>query len=537
MAFNVLGTLQALANPSAGFASPMMGGVQPPMFGGRDENTVYAPEAEAPMSFQAAPGAGDSNILQRIAGGGINPQTISEGPLQLPGMGAVDTSVAPAPQVQAKPQRSPRDRRSVIDIIGGLADTFATVGGAAPLYQPTLDAREGRQMMRADREMAIEDRDRQIDLDGLNRRILEQRLTSGEIEIGDAQREMVGQAASGLRNVFGKYGVEGVKRAWPLLSQQLQIPPERAQAIGQALEANPEETIRALESVIGDDGQGGYGLQPFYATDSQGNLRAYQLNKDGSVKEIQPGEGISPAPPVRSIDTGSEQIIYGSRDGRPIRIMPKSGGPQTGERPVVNAQGQVIGYEPVSGSELENERFAPVREEVSSLEKIEAALTNNAATLSTMESAIDRMAESGAMYTDEQGIAGRIGAFGQQNLPFVEQVFNPEATTARSDIESGGMDAIMSLRPLLQQAQEAGVTMSSRMMDTPRELELQLQTIINASDEESARTAYTRFRDRYNEALNYVRGRQKELRRRLPAQRQQPRQSQQPSGSPTVSNW
>ena len=213
--------------------------------------------------------------------------------------------------------------------------------------------------------------------------------------------------------------------------------------------------------------------------------------------------------------------------------MPVSGGPERGERPIVNEQGQVIGYTPVAGSELENERGSADREQLDIYRGLESAMVSAAPNLEIMDSALTRMADSGAMYTSDQGLGGRTGAFASQNLPFVEQIFNQEATTARTDIQSAGMDAIMTLRPLIQQATGAGVTMTSRMMDTPRELELQLETVINATDEDSARKAYNRFRERYDEALNYVRGEQIRLNR---SSGQREPIAPQDSG-PSVSNW
>jgi hypothetical protein len=504
--------------------------------GGQDPYNPAPPMPGFNPEATMQPGQRPQNVLEALSRS-LAPVSVNQGPLPLPALDQVDAGVmqAPQPDVAAAPrvERSQRDRRSILDIIGGIADTVATVGGAPALYQPSLDAQEARQMMRADRDMAIEDRARGIDLDGLNRKLLEQRLSAGDIEINESQREMLGQAAGGLRSAFTKYGPEGVSRAWTLISQQLQIPPERMQEIGAALAERPEETITALERALtAPEDSSEFGLQPFYARDGEGNLRAYQLGKDGSIKQVDIPAGFEPAPPTRTVDTGDAQVIVDSRTGRPTRIMPVSGGPATGERPIVDGQGRVIGYAPVGGSDLEYERGSGAREKIDTFRGLEQTLVSNAASLNIMSDALDRIAESGAVYTQDQGIAGRAGAFAQQNLPFVEQVFNPEATTARTDIQSAGMDAIMSLRPLIQQAQGSGVTMSSRMMDTPRELELQLQTVINATDEDSARTALQRFSERYNESLAYVRS---ELAR---LQGPQQRRSQQPAGgAPSVTNW
>lgn len=83
------------------------------------------------------------NFLQTVVGGAPaqDPASMFAGPEVLP----VNTATMPrqAPmQAPDVPQVAPgRQRRSLLETLGGVADVIARVGGAEALYQPTLDAR------------------------------------------------------------------------------------------------------------------------------------------------------------------------------------------------------------------------------------------------------------------------------------------------------------------------------------------------------------------------------------------------------------
>lgn len=68
-----------------------------------------------------------------------------------------------------------------------------------------------------------------------------------------------------------------------------------------------------------NNGQGGnFGLNPIFATDNTGKLRAYQPNKDGGVREIELPKGFNFAPPVTYLDTGTSNVPMSSRTGLPV---------------------------------------------------------------------------------------------------------------------------------------------------------------------------------------------------------------------------
>lgn len=180
---------------------------------------------------------------QQIAQG--NPNDTFQGssaPIYVPPAG-METNVlqglkAPelsAQDVAAVTPRVPRDRHSFLDVLGGVADTLASVGGAAPLYQAGLDAQDARA--------------RQVDLDqmrqqqfDMQQRQGEQTLASGQQQLAGGEREQVGQALSGV------IGAENPAEAWAQIADTANISPARKAQIAQALASGvaPDKLAQAF---------------------------------------------------------------------------------------------------------------------------------------------------------------------------------------------------------------------------------------------------------------------------------------------------
>lgn len=122
-----------------------------------------------------------------------------------------------------QPARAPRERRTVLDTVGRIADVLAKVGGAEALYQPSLDARE-------DRRFAIEDRTRAVDLDKL-------KYTLAQRQVEDGSTERLALGVRGLQAIAARGG--DPSKAWPLIAQQIGLDPTRTAAIGEAITADP----------------------------------------------------------------------------------------------------------------------------------------------------------------------------------------------------------------------------------------------------------------------------------------------------------
>jgi hypothetical protein len=151
----------------------------------------------------------------------VTPDPVPQNIMQSMASPEMPQNVDPA---QMKPAR---ERRSIVDIIGRIADGVAIAGGAPAQYQPYLDARE-------DRSMAQEDRTRQIDLDALRKQISEQQLKTGGMAIEGDERARLAQGLGAIANN------PDAAAMWPQIAEQLQISPERAAQVGEILAKNPQ---------------------------------------------------------------------------------------------------------------------------------------------------------------------------------------------------------------------------------------------------------------------------------------------------------
>lgn len=271
-------------------------------------------------------------------GGGLSPdvqnviQALAQGGQAAPGF---SPDGAPAP----------RQRHSILDTIGRISDVLAKVGGADALYQPTLDARQ-------DRQFAIEDRQRGIDMDAIKKaqaqlgiQQSQQQLIAGQNSLDDYGRAKIGQAVKGLQAIQAGGGDVGA--ALPSIAQQLGLNPDEVKSLGDALASDP--SLAGLSAALNGQTKD-YSLNPFYAQDSTGNVQAYQLGKDGSIRQVQLPNGFSPVGQLTQVDTGDARVLVDKRTGQPVRRFVQSGGPDKGSRPVVDAQGNVVAYEPIPGS-------------------------------------------------------------------------------------------------------------------------------------------------------------------------------------------
>jgi hypothetical protein len=84
----------------------------------------------------------------------------------------------------------------------------------------------------------------------------------------------------------------------------------------------PEEQGKALVDWRRRQAMPDRGLTPFYATDADGNVAAFQLSGAGGAEEVRLPPGLRPAPVTRSVDTGTGTVQVGPGGvpvGPPIR--------------------------------------------------------------------------------------------------------------------------------------------------------------------------------------------------------------------------
>jgi hypothetical protein len=269
----------------------------------------------------------------------VAPQQAPGAPVNLlQGLGYAPDS-GDAPDAQA-PQAAPR-RNSLLSTIGQISDVLARVGGAAPLYQPTLDARD-------DRATALADHARAVDMANLQKTLTQQEVTKGQNSIGDIANGKVALMLRGLTAV--QNGGGDVSKAAPVLAQQLGLDPDRAQQIVSQISSDPH-ALAALNATFNAQKEGAeYSMTPTYVKDAQGNVHIVQLGKDGTTHELA---GYVPADQVKEIDQGGQVGLVDPRTGKVIRQFSKSGALSPDTVPIVDAKGNVVGAKVLPGSKTQ----------------------------------------------------------------------------------------------------------------------------------------------------------------------------------------
>jgi hypothetical protein len=420
--------------------------------------------------------------------------------LASPMAGSMQPGAGPGPSyedIQAKayadagvPQG--RKRASVIDILGGLADSIANIGGVDAGYQPTLDAATERQ-----RQAEGDAMDRQKF--ALNQRRGEQQIQGGDLEIQDARNKMFAQAASGLKNVYDRYGAQGVAAMWPKISQIFGISPQQEEQLGQMFQENPDMAFQALAG-LGDPKTAKYGTSIYYAKGPDGALHAFQASEGGGLQQANLPAGYTLQPGVQVIDQGPTSEVISKPTGEVIRTVVKAAPPGPGEELAPNGQG---GFTATvrPGSAPAREEQDKIDETLKGLRGLDAAFESNASIFPEIRAGIDEMTAAGSLGgAPGQNALDNARAAAYDTSPTVERIVNPAGFSARQKVLSAGMTAVQQLEPLIKTAQGAGITLSSKMMDTPKELENLLKQVVNTSDYGAANQAYERFQRRYDDA-------------------------------------
>lgn len=273
------------------------------------------------------------SILSFLGQGGGQPapadnvmQTVA--PPQSPGpqpMAPPQTSIAPPPTLRdptvvaqaanadapAMPDHT-KPRSSVLDKIGRIADVLAQVGGATPLYQPTLNARE-------DRVLKLGDHERQVQSDNI-------KLATDRFDLGDKSNTRLGQFARGLKAI--QAGGGDINAALPELAARMQLTPEQVTGFAHLIAANPA----GLDGIIAattDPKYDKYSGNIVYATDGQGKLHIFQPSQSGDgAREVLP-DGYTPVDPLQFVNTGGTTVGVGKQSGSVKKVLPNTPKPDT----------------------------------------------------------------------------------------------------------------------------------------------------------------------------------------------------------------
>lgn len=409
----------------------------------------------------------DGNFLSsllRSPGPGIDPEGL---PPQLaailtpqaPAANVMQAAAAPPAPQPAPVAAAPRERHSLLDKLGRAADVFARVGGAEALYQPTLDAREDREIMRGDHA-------RQVDMEGLRHTLAEQQIGAGTDEAAGRQNTRLGAAVRGLQAIQRSGG--SIDQAWPILAKQAGIPEDRAAQLGQIFAANPQ-ALGGFASMLGATDPAEFGVQPFYAQDADGKLRAYQLGRDGTVRPIELGEGEVPADPLTFVNAGDRQVGVGRLSGDQRVTV------RTNERPGMAADRETRLRIAREGN-ASRERTAATRGTKPAAGAPTAAMVETArGSLNELRQIYGNLNKMGAMVSPNRSTGGNIvsrvrsSAAGQ----VLEGAVGTQAQTLR--------DRVASIRPGLMQSIARATGMTGRQLDSNADVKLFMQTVTNPS--------------------------------------------------------
>lgn len=341
--------------------------------------------------------------------------------------------------------RDPRKRISAIDTVGRIADVLAIADDSTPMYTSMQQAQE--------------DRSRQVDMDALRSKLLEQQVATGGLEATNQQNSLLGNAVRGLQAIQARGG--DISRAWPILAQQAGIPPERAQQLGQVFAENPD-AIRGFSTMLGQSQE--YGLQPFYAQGPDGQLQAYQLGKDGTVQPVMLPEGAAPIDPLKFVDTGGSMVGVGSRSGGVNRILPKTEAPgkaaDRGARLTIAREGIAS-----------RERVAATKGGASGGGTNPAMVETVRDNLQELRGIYDSLDKMGAMVSPKNSAGANIGARVRASGAgqMLEGAVGTEAQTLR--------DRIKSIRPGLMQSIAKATGMTGKQLDSNADVKLFMQTV------------------------------------------------------------
>lgn len=346
------------------------------------------------------------------------------------------------PNVIAQAAQPGRRRLSTLDILGGITDALAEAGGMNAGYREGIERRENRQMQQQEQEW--------------RQKFNQQKLEAGQNELDTGRFERFGTAAKGLGYVMQRAGPEGVRKAFPMLAQQMGMDPDEQQIFAASLETDPQGTLGIFEAI---------NANPEKVGSQAKEIAIYEmLNKQGRpdlaeayLEKMATGDGGMTEYQKAQIGLGRDKLTSAERIARIRAARAARAG---GATPAQSAKQQAA--------------------ETARVEAAQAAK----GVLVEMRDAYNRLRDAGGINARGQGIGGRAAAAAFENVPMLERMSNPEGFSARQDLERLRTTGISSLLPLL-----GSLNLGSRNIDAAKELETWRKAIASASDYESAMRA------------------------------------------------
>jgi hypothetical protein len=292
-----------------------------------DENILQMLGIQSPGIVSADDGSGMGGFAAPV--GVPAPVAVApppQDPTATPPTNALQALAAPPPQAMpaptplpapTPPTRPARSRSSLLDHVGRIADVFAQVGGAAPLYQPTLDARQ-------DREITLGDHDRKVDLEKLNQALERTKVVSADGTVADERAARLKAIAGRVQAVVAKNPKADVGQVWSILAAQGGIPADEAAALGQRVVADP-----SILDGLAADGKEKYSGSIIYARNKDGKLGAFQPSLVGDDPRSALPEGWEALDPAMVVNTGGVTHVIGKNTGTEIHPYTNTAKPDT----------------------------------------------------------------------------------------------------------------------------------------------------------------------------------------------------------------
>ena len=179
----------------------------------------------------------------------------------------------------------------------------------------------------------------------LDNKAKNQNITQTGLENQTTANGVIGNFARGLGAIQAAGGDPAI--AAPELAHQLGIPIGQAQAIVDQEKKQPGFLKILADNADKADKAEKFAMALTAATDKDGNPVFIQPGSSGTVKAV---DGYKPIGQTSTIDSGDAVHVTDKRTGKDVRTITKSGGPATGEAPITDASGKVVGYHPLPGS-------------------------------------------------------------------------------------------------------------------------------------------------------------------------------------------
>jgi hypothetical protein len=198
-------------------------------------------------------------------------QSMGRDPRMGPSMDEIQAKAYADAGVPVGANGQPR-RTSVLDIIGGIADTFAELGGQKPQYQATRDARTQR--------------DREAELYPLEVQRAQLNNQKSQQDVMSSQNEVLGRAASLVQRAYQNGGVQGAANMFNYVAPRAGMTPEQIQTERALLEANPEGYIEALNVFASSGKQPEYDIVEVVGPEGKPIKVGVNRNDPSDIREI-----------------------------------------------------------------------------------------------------------------------------------------------------------------------------------------------------------------------------------------------------------